>query len=153
MANPLTVLKSSPYAPAHYPSATHTDSPEVFEIGEGQHITGLEFTLRKLHPIPLHVRVTRPNGQPAEGVTIFVAYEHTFEYGASFAPSLASTDRNGLANIVVFGDAHIRLWAERQHRRRSSIEPNRDSRVFELDSGHLPETLHIMLSASEGERR
>jgi hypothetical protein len=112
MISPSGPTHGFPYAPVYYPTAVRPGDAQVFEIAEGQHIRNVDFVLKRLPERKVRVRVTWPNGQPVDGASVHVAYEHTQFYSSPRdAPSATDTDHTGETDVSVFGDLRIRMSA------------------------------------------
>jgi len=139
----------SPYAPLYYPSSTRPEGARVFEVAEGQHIQNVVFALRRLASRILRARVSWPNGQPADGAEIGIAYEHTEGYER---PNLACgglTDQSGVANVEVFSGSRIRVWAE-EHVGEGRWHPAiHYSAGVELETDKLPLRLDLVVSSQK----
>lgn len=113
MVNPDGPSKEWPYGPLYYPSAVRAADAHIFEIAEGQHVRNVVFTIGP--PLPrrtVHVRVTWPNKQAVKGASIHVDYEHTRDYDdARGIMEAETTDKNGEADVSVFGNSRVRIYA------------------------------------------
>ncbi len=151
--NPNGPSDASPYAPLYYPSATRPEDARILEIAtDGQHLKGVNFVLKRLRRRNLQVRVVWPTGQPVAGADVFLVYEHTVWYKQPYGwPQYWTTDRDGFAEVHVFGDSRVRLWAA-TNLPGAVPDPNRYSAPIELEGAKLPRRLEMVTSFTEAER-
>jgi hypothetical protein len=138
----------APYAPQYYPSSAGPEGAHVFEVGEGRHIRNVDFVLRRLDERNLRVRVGWPDGRPADGASVRIAYEHTdlYDRGGRYGTDV---DQNGIGDITLFSGSHIRVWAERlvdEKLRRPSL---RYSGAVELETDKLPPRLNLVVMSTK----
>ena len=96
----------------------------------------------------MQARVTWPDGKVADGAWVYVAYEHTSAYGSlheAVAHSIAGHD--GVADLHVFGDSHIRVFADAVVDDNTTRGSARYSVPVELDITKLPAQLNLVVSA------
>jgi hypothetical protein len=112
MVNPDGPYDEWPYDVQYYRSALHAQDAQVLELGAGQQIKGIDFSVPRLTERTVRVRVTWPNGNAAPGAHVCVVYENTKPYGAlESANGIKDTDRNGGAVIHVYGSSRVRVFA------------------------------------------
>jgi hypothetical protein len=76
-----------------------------------------------------------------EGAEIHIAYEHTGSWEELVtAPRYWNTDGNGAAEIQVFGDSRVRVFAEHFPRYSAAVE---------METAKLPGGLDLVVSSSE----
>jgi hypothetical protein len=145
--NPYGPSDESPYGLRYYPVASRPQDAQALEVGSGQKVPDINFVVPQLIRRTIHVHITSPGGKPAEGAWIYIAYTHTeaFQSLANATDSGRRTDRGGNAELDVFGDSHIRVFAETAGTIRAS---SRYSVPVELDTTRLPADLTLVLSAS-----
>lgn len=154
MADPDGPRKEWPYAPLYYPTALRAADAHVFEIAEGQHIRNIVFTIgAPLSTRTVKVRVKWPNGQVAEGASVYVVYERTREYddprGRSF--EVGTTDQSGELVVSLFGNSRVRIYASQ------SIDDlkgppwfsHRFNVPLEFEADKVPDKLDLVLSSSD----
>jgi hypothetical protein len=147
--NPYGPSDDSPYAPIYYPSAARRDDAGTLQVVAGQPIEHLDFVVNALPKRTLEVRATWPGGKPAEGAWVFIAYEDTLAYNSpldAFDHRIA--DRDGIADLHVFGDSRIRVFAEAIVDDNTVRGSARFSAPVELDAAKLPPRLKLVVSAS-----
>jgi hypothetical protein len=142
LLNPVGPSQDSPYPFLYYPSAASSHEARVFEIKAGDpHIGNINFTVGRLVERTLPVRVKWADGRPMEGAEIHIAYEHTGSWEALVsAPRYWNTDGNGNAEIHVFGDSRVRVFAEHFPRY---------SAVVEMDTAKLSGGVDLVVSSAE----
>lgn len=98
----------------YYPSAVRGEAARVLEIKAGErHIKNIDFMVRELAERTLQVRARWADGRPVDRGEIHIAYEHTGSWeNLVTAPLCCSTDGTGNAEIHVFGDSRVRVFAE-----------------------------------------
>jgi hypothetical protein len=139
----------SPYAPLYYPSSMRPEDARVFEVAEGHHIQNVVFALKRLAGRILQVRVTWPNGQPADGAQIGIAYEHTEAYERPTVAWGGTTDQGGVANVEVFGGSRIRAWAEERVDEGRRYPAVHYSVGAEIETDKLPRRLDLVVSSKK----
>ena len=149
IANPDGPDDNSPYAGQFFPAVANPQDEGLFAIGEGQHIRNLSYSVKRLAPQNLQVRVTWPNGQPVDAASVYVAYEDAHGYEPiAYSRHTSTANRDGRANIHVFGNSRIRVWAMYSHwdgtANRSNFSP-----ALEFAADKLPRHLDLVLSSSE----
>jgi hypothetical protein len=144
--NPYGPSKDSPFGTLYYP-----ETARALEVAQGQHIKHLNFSLSRLAERNLKILVTWPDGQPSEGAWVHIAYEHRRAYTfLKDAPAFAATDYTGSAEIKVFGDSRIQVFAEQGPNEQGTLlSSHRYSKPVELRAEHLPDTINLVLSSSE----
>jgi hypothetical protein len=149
--NPYGPSDESPFATAYYPVGNHPEDARDLEIGEGEHIKNVDLAVSPLQGRKLEVRVTWPDGRPAEGAWTYAAYQNTLAYESLRNTTyFAKTDHNGVVELHIFGDAHVRVFAEETVEDGKTGESSqRYSVPIELDPAHLPEKIEISVSSKE----
>jgi hypothetical protein len=148
--NPYGPSEDSPYAPFDYRFGRRGQDADVLEFAAGQHIKNLDFEVRTLPGRDLHTRVTWPDGKAAEGAWVYVAYQHT----SAYEPLREATDfrtvgHDGFAELRVFGDSHVRIFAEAIVEDEKTVAGSpRYSAPVELDAVKLPDDLNLVISSS-----
>jgi hypothetical protein len=149
LINPYGPTTDSPYPRLFYPSATRIEDARTLEIGASKHLRNVDFALRRLTKREMRVRVTWPNGQPADYASVHVAYEHTDEYEAPVTSSYSwVTDGAGVANLSVFGALRIRVQAQKRIPEEEMEAAPRYSAVVELETSKLPPSLDLVILPS-----
>ena len=153
MVNPWGPYKESPYAKVFYPSAAHPDAARVLKIEpQNQHLQNVDLAVRSLPERTLQVHASSPQGKPIEGASIKVAYENTKYWDdEALSSQVGETDRTGLAEVRLFGDFRVRVFADQ------SIEDlktppwysHRYSKLVELETSKLPQRLDLIISSSQ----
>jgi Carboxypeptidase regulatory-like domain len=146
--NPNGPSDQSPYAPVYYPSGKRSEDAGVLDVAAGQYVKDLTFVLRALPERTVQARVTWPDGKAADGAWVYVAYEHTSAYGSlhnTIGNGIAGHD--GVADLHVFGDSHIRVFAEVVVDDNTVRGSARYSVPVELDITKLPAQLNLVVSA------
>jgi hypothetical protein len=147
--NPNGPSDESPYAPVYYPSGKRSEDAGVLDVTAGQYVKNLDFVLRPLPERTMQARVTWPDGKVADSAWVYVAYEHTSAYGSlheAEAHSIAGHD--GVADLHVFGDSHIRVFAEAVVDDTTVRGSARYSVPADLDITKLPAQLNLVVSAT-----
>jgi hypothetical protein len=149
--NPYGPSEESPFATATYPAGTNPEGVHTFEIGEGEHIKDVKLVLNPLRGRKLEVRVSGPDGKPAEGAWAYVAYQNTLAYESlQNAAYFRKTDHNGVAELHIFGDAHVRVFAEKiVDDSKTGAGSPRYSVPMELDPARLPERINLSVSSKQ----
>jgi hypothetical protein len=122
----------------------------VLEIKEKEpHIQNLHFVVNPLPERELPIRIAWPDGRPADGSFFCITYEYGGEWEHLHALSQCGGDEsNGMAEVPVFGDAPIRLYAY-AHPDKNEKLPHRYSKVVELDPSALPHSLDLPLISTD----
>lgn len=146
--NPYGPSEDSPYAALYYPSAMRAEDAQVLDMAAGQHIKNLDFSVSPLPERKLRVRVTWPNGRPAGGAWVYIAYEHTKAYvSLEAAAEFRAADHNGLADIPVFGSSRIRVFAIQSiDEEKTGAISSRYSPPVELEADKLPSNIDLVVS-------
>jgi len=114
---------------------------EVFQIAEGQEITGVNFKVHRLKERTIRVRVIWPDGNAAAIASVCVAYEHTRGYEPLEAHNCPlNSDRNGVALVHLYGDSRVRLFV---------TQDSRFSRRVEMPAGSVPDKLDFVLDSKK----
>jgi hypothetical protein len=137
-----------PHNVQYYPFALQAKGAQVLELGEGQRIQRIDFTVPRLAERTVHVRVTWPNGSAAAGAHVCVAYEQTGGYASlESANCIKDTDQSGVAVIRVYGNSRLRLFAK------EFVSNDKEDRVdayysrAEYEAGTIPEKLDLVLNS------
>jgi hypothetical protein len=138
-----------PYDIKYYPSALHARDAQILELGAGQEIKGIDFTVPRLKERAVQVRVTWPNGSAAAGAHICALYENTERYGAlENASGIKDTDQNGLAVIRMYGNSRVRVFAEH------SVDNAKKERTgtyyshpVESEASKIPDKINLVLTS------
>jgi hypothetical protein len=151
MVNPDGPYDEGPYDVQYYRSALHAQDAQVLELGAGQQIRGIDFTVPRRTARTVRVRVTWPNGSAEAGAYICVAYEHTKEYESlQYVNGMKATDQNGLAVIHVYGTSRVRVFAEQAVN--NDKEQRMDtyySRPVESVATKVPDELNLVLTSTK----
>jgi hypothetical protein len=139
---------SSPYPLLYYPSAVRSEDARVLEIKAGDaHIKNIDFMVRQLVERTLQVRARWADGRPLDRGEIHIAYEHTGSWKDLItAPRCCSTDGIGAAEIHVFGDSRVRIFAVGFVG--EELSP-RYSAVVEMETAKLGSGLDLVVSYPE----
>ena len=148
--NPHGPRGDSPYAPLYYPSASHREEAQVLEINEKEpHIQNLHFVVKPLPERALPIRIAWPDGRSADDSFFCITYEYGGEWELLHALSQCGGDEsNGMAEVPVFGDAPIRLYAYARPDKEKKL-PHRYSKVVKLDPSALPQVLDLTLTSTD----
>jgi hypothetical protein len=149
--NPNGPSDESSYATVYYPAGNHPEDASALEIGEGEHIKNVILTVSPLQGRKLKVYVTWPDGKPAGDAWTYVAYQNTPEYEElSNATYFARANQNGVAELHIFGDAHVRVFAEEiVNEGKVKVGAPLYSAPIELDPANLPEMVELCVSSKE----
>ncbi len=149
--NPNGPSEESAYATLYYPAGNRPEDAGILEIGEGEHIKNVNLAVSQLRERKLKVRVTRADNKPAEGAWAYVVYQNTPEYEMlSNATYFEKADQNGVAELRIFGDAHVRIFAEEiVNDSKTIVDSPRYSVPIELDTANLPEKMDLCVSSKE----
>jgi hypothetical protein len=147
IANPDGPSDQSPYNIQYYPGASGTQNAQAVELGQGQEVRDVNFTVTPLMKRTIRVRVAWQSGKPAKDAWVYVAYARTKAFQSlANAADFRRTDDGGNVELDVFGDSPIRVFAE------TAIDDgtirSRFSPPVELDATNLPTSLTLILSAS-----
>lgn len=113
LLNPEGPYDDWPFDLQFYPSALRREDATVLQMAEGQQIQGADFRVQRLKQRTVRVRVTSPNGKVAADAPVCLAYDHTRDYEPLLAGNcFKKTDQNGIAEIHLYGDSRVRLFAE-----------------------------------------
>jgi hypothetical protein len=139
-----------PYNIQYYPSAVRPQDAEVFQVGEGQEIKGVDFTVARLARRTVQARVTWPNGSPSTGASVCVTYVHTKGYESQDCTNFANTDKNGIARIHLYGNSRVRLFAQQlvDNDKTKWFDTYR-SRPVESDASKVADDISLVLSSRE----
>lgn len=124
---------------------------QVFDVSKGQQIKGVDFKVQALTQRTVQVRVRWPNGKPAEGAYVCVAYERTKEYESLESTNgTRATDQDGNASLHLYGASRVRVFAEQFV---SNPKKNRQdtyhSRRFESAANKIPAEIDLVLASSK----
>ena len=145
--NPSGPSANSPYAASHF-TRPGSSEPNVFEIAAGQHLENVKVVVSRLPELTRHIRVVWRDGKPVQTAVIHVAYENTQEYEElGSAIEVERTDDQGNADIKVFGNSKVRIFAEQYEHFQPG--PLRYSQLIERNADKLPETLNLVLSSGD----
>ena len=109
----------------------------------------VDFTVRPLPERTVRVRALSSSGQPIQDAWISLAYEHTEAWNDLIrSPQIRQTDRQGIAQISVFGDFHVRLRAEQliEDLKAPPWFFHRLSAIAEVETSKLPQSLDLIVS-------
>ena len=110
-------------------------------------IKNIDFMVRQLVERTLQVRARWADGRPLDRGEIHIAYEHTGSWEALVsAPRYWNTDGNGNAEIHVFGDSRVRIFAVGFVG--EELSP-RYSAVVEMETAKLGSGLDLVVSYPE----
>jgi hypothetical protein len=149
MVNPDGPYDEWPYDVEYYRFALHAQNAQILELGAGQQIKGIDFTVPRLAERIVQVRVTWPNGSGAAGASICVAYENTKNFASlSTASRIKDTDQNGLGVIHVYGNSRVRVFAaqlvDNEKEKRTDTYY---SHPVEAEASKVPEKLDLVLTS------
>ncbi|MGB7282150.1 MAG: carboxypeptidase-like regulatory domain-containing protein [Candidatus Acidiferrum sp.] len=149
--NPNGPSEESSYGTLYYPGGSRPEDAGVLEIGEGEHIKNVILAVSQLRERKLKVRVTWPDGKPAAGAWTYVAYQNTPEYEKlGNTTYFAKANQGGLAELHIYGDGRIRIFAEDITNDGKTIAgAPRYSIPIELDPANLPEEVDLGVSSRE----
>ena len=106
----LTVDSVGPHKDSPYPP--QTQGVYILDLSAGQRIEGVAFSMRPSIERKLRVRVFWPDGRPVKNATVSVAYDRPQGYIRPVVyDSDPEPDKNGVGEISVFGDLHVRVFA------------------------------------------
>ncbi len=147
------LLIANPYGPFKdpYEESPYAPTSQTLEIKpEDPHLRNVDLTVRRLPERSFRARALSISGQPIEGASIFMAYEHTKVWNdVANSPQRWETDRGGLVTIHVFGDVRIRVLARLvDNLKTPPYFAFRDSREVELESVKLPKSLDLVIPSS-----
>lgn len=149
IVNPDGPSDESPYALQYYPATFHTQNAQALEVGPGQELPDINFTVLSLVKRTIQVRVMWQDRKPAKNAWVYVAYPHTKAFDSlANTTDFQKTNENGDVELDVFGDSHIRVFAEMFLESGTVRDSLRYSLPVELDTSSLPSTLALVLSTS-----
>lgn len=152
MVNPFGPYKDSPFAPIYYPAAGRPEGARILEIKpEASQVHNIDFTVHPLEERRLSVHVGWPNGHTVDDAAVLVAYEHTRYWDDLSTPAQSwTTDKNGVAEVQLFGDYRVRVVAEKFIAEKDSPPwgSPRYSSVVELETAKLPRNLNLIVSST-----
>jgi hypothetical protein len=146
--NPDGPREEAPYASHYYPESESPGGAHVLEVGKGQHVRNVDFVLKRLYPRKARVRVRWPDGRPAEEASVHIAYAGADQYGNGgwYAESVP---QNGIAEIALFSNSRIRVWADRSVNEGLRYPVAHYSAGVELDTDKLPPLLELVITSSK----
>jgi len=113
VVNPSGPYDEWPFDMQYYPTGVKATDALVLPLAEGQLLEGIDFKAPRLAERPVEVHVKWPNGNPATNAPVCTAYEHTLDYEPMIGRECYSrTDQHGMAVVHVYGNTHVRLFAE-----------------------------------------
>jgi hypothetical protein len=134
----------------YYPTAKRREDARVFEIAGSNQFRDLHVVVTRQVRRELQVRVKWANGQTADDTTVHFAYEHADYYDRLEASPLSqTTNRAGLAELHLFGDARTRVQAEKAISSQTGPDSYRYSTIVELETTALPRSLDLILSPAQ----
>jgi hypothetical protein len=148
--NPYGPKEYSPYASLYYPSASRREEAAVLEINEKeQHLQNLNFKVKPLVERTLPIRVAWPKGGPIDDAFFCITYEQGGEWEREHAlRQCGGTEANGMAELPVFGDGPVRVFAYAFVDKNKKIPP-RYSRSVQLEPATLPQMLDLTITSSD----
>lgn len=148
--NPNGPQDDYPYDLQYYRASGDPAHAQVLAVGKGQQIRNIDFKVRRLSGRSVHVHVTRPNGGPAAGALVCIAYEGTRAYDLlKNAICRTETDTNGAAVVRVYGNSRVRLFTNAQSEKPGSNWMERAySHRVEAPAKAFPENLGLVLNGS-----
>jgi hypothetical protein len=149
MVNPYGPDDKHPYEMRYYPEVWRAQDAKVLQLAEGQEIEGIDFTVRRLPERTVQVRVTWPNGSPVPGATVYFAYEYTAEFDSLTGTArYATANQSGEADVRLFGNSRVRLFAEQDVDNPGKHWPDRSySHRVEAEVTKLPDKINLMLTS------
>jgi len=132
-----------------YPSKSRVEDGHIFELSEGQRISGIDFNVPHLAERAVRVRVTWPNEQAAGDAYVCVAYEHTENYEPLQAKQcFMRTDPNGIAVIHVYGKSRVRVFANNLVHRDNAWTEYR-SQPSESEANKMSANINLVLTSQK----
>ena len=132
-----------------YPATSRVEDGHIFDLSEGQRISGIDFKVPYLAERAVRVRVTWPNEQAAGEAYVCVAYEHTEYYEPLQAKQcFMKTDPNGIAVIHVYGNSRVRVFANQLVHKDNAWSEYR-SQPAESEANKAPANINLVLSSQK----
>jgi hypothetical protein len=151
MVNPDGPYDEWPYDVQYYRSALHAQEAQILELGAGQQIKGIDFTVPRLAERMVQVRVTSPNGGGAADASICVAYEHTKNFASpTTASRIKDTDQNGPGVIHLYGNSRVRVFAAQYVENEKTKQTDTYySHPVEAAADKVPENIQLVLTSPQ----
>lgn len=145
LINPSGPWDGSPFDIQYYPSNRYPQNAQVFTIGPGQQITGINFVATRLAEKTVQLHLTWPDGRPVYDASVCGAYEHTRDYDPLVDRNCyAHSDGKGNATVRFFGESRVRFFAEQQYKSDSDTQMYYSPRV-EAEVQKLPDKIALVL--------
>lgn len=115
----------------------------------------INFVVHPLSARMVKIRVAGADGKPIRDAEVYIAYEGT-EYWDDLkrVPGFSDVDANGLTNVTVWGNARVRIFAERviEDKPRPPWYTSVYSKVAEFEADEPPNSLDLVVASKELER-
>lgn len=149
LVNPDGPYDEWPYDIQYYPAALTVADAQVFDLSKGQQVKRVDFKVQALMQRTVQLRVRWPDGKPAAGAHICVAYERTKEYESLESTNgIKDTDQAGGATIHLYGSSRVRVFAEQfVDNPKKKWWDTYYSRRFESEASKMPADVDLVLDS------
>jgi len=149
LVNPDGPYDEWPYDIQYYPAALTVADAQVFDLSKGHQVKRVDFKVQALMQRTVQLRVRWPNGKPAAGAHICVAYERTKEYESLESTNgIKDTDQAGGATIHLYGSSRVRVFAEQfVDNPKKKWWDTYYSRRFESEANKMPADVDLVLDS------
>jgi hypothetical protein len=114
VVNPGGPADGWPHDIQYYPGTDRKEQAHVFDVADGERVSGVDFRAPLLSTRELRARVTWADGTPVPGASVCVAYEKTDDYEALAGRHCTpDADQNGYVVVRTYGASQVRIFAHR----------------------------------------
>jgi hypothetical protein len=102
-----------PHDIQYYPGTDRKEQAHVFDLADGQRVSGVDFRAPSLAKRALRARVIRADVTPVPGASVCVAYDKTDDYEALAGRHCSpDADQKGYVVINTYGESQVRIFAQ-----------------------------------------
>jgi len=102
-----------PHDIQYYPGTDRKEQAHVFDLADGERVSGVDFRAPLLSKRVLRARVIWADGTPVPGASVCVAYDKTDDYEALTGRNCTpDADQNGSVVIRTYGESQVRIFAQ-----------------------------------------
>jgi hypothetical protein len=102
-----------PHDIQYYPGTDRKEQAHVFDLADGQRVSGVDVRAPPLTKRVLRARVIRADGTPVAGASVCVAYDKTDDYEALAGRHCSpDADQDGYVVISTYGESQVRIFAQ-----------------------------------------
>jgi hypothetical protein len=103
-----------PHDIQYHPGTDRKEQAHVFDVADGERISGVDFRVPLLAMRTLRARVVRADGTPVQDASVCVAYDKADDFDAlAGLHCTPGTDESGGVVIRTYGTSQVRIFAQR----------------------------------------